>query len=184
MAALDAAAAEEAEPGVVEVVAVEIVDHHHRAGRAHEGLNSLSSKNIVSPMRGELIAIVAADRAGLGDRVVGLADAECRQQRDVAEYIGRQHQSPAGCSYSSRCGCRVDHACHLRAVLSVVSRLTTAGAQRDFGSCPAAEHASMGPALALPRSRAFAEAAVLAAARVSPRVGVGWLIVAGRCGNG
>ena len=91
MAARKARAAEEAEPRVIEIVAVDVVERHRRAGRTHERIELLVLEEHRHAHAGELVAVVLAHRALAGLRIVGLADAGVEQQGDVAEHVGREH---------------------------------------------------------------------------------------------
>src|SRR5262249_58567116 len=83
----DVAAAEEAKARVIKILAVEVVDHDAHAGRADERIHLLVGEE--GDAAGlELIAVVPADRALAGRRVVRFADAREQQLLGIAEGEG------------------------------------------------------------------------------------------------
>ena len=76
-------------PRVVEVVAVEVVDHGRQRAGADEGVEDLVVEEHVDRRHG-LVGVVLADHAFAGLRVVGLADARQQQQAHVLQDVGRE----------------------------------------------------------------------------------------------
>ena len=68
-------AADEAERRVVEIVAVEIVDDGAERARRHERVVLLVLEEHAHARVGVLIAVVLADDAAPGDRIIRLSDA-------------------------------------------------------------------------------------------------------------
>src|SRR5205085_1433483 len=89
VAAVDVAAAEEAQPAVIEALAVEVVDRDAHAGRADERVHLLVLEERLGAGL-ELVAVVLADYALAGARVVRLADAGEQHHLGIAEREGRQ----------------------------------------------------------------------------------------------
>src|SRR5262249_35338930 len=74
VAARNDGAAKEAQPGVIEVVRIEVIDHHLRARSTHERVEVLVLEEHVHAHPRELVAVVLADRTPLSHRIVLLAD--------------------------------------------------------------------------------------------------------------
>ena len=76
-------------PRVVEIVAVEVVDHRGERAGADERVHDLVVEEDIHRGHG-LVGVVLADHAFAGLRVVGLADARQQQQAHVVQHVGRQ----------------------------------------------------------------------------------------------
>ena len=86
LAGAHVAAADETQSAMVEIVAVVIVDHHAmRAGR-DERVEDLVLQDHAHARR-RLIGIVAPDHAGIGGRVVRLADPGQEHEPHVVEHV-------------------------------------------------------------------------------------------------
>ena len=114
-------AAEEAKPGVVEIVAVEVVDVGavRGAGR-HERIDLLVLEEHRHAVAADLIAVVPADGALAGRRIVRLADAGREHQQHVVEDVGAEDDE-AGRLLELLAAARVDiaHGLHLLRLLVV-----------------------------------------------------------------
>ena len=71
----DVLAADEAQVGVVEIIAAEIVDHGSGGARGHEGIDVDALVHEDSRAAGGLIGVIASDHSLAGAWVIGLADA-------------------------------------------------------------------------------------------------------------
>src|SRR5262249_39885113 len=84
--------AEEAKPGMVEIVAVEIVDvHAEGCARRHERIDDLILEEHRDVVAAHLVAIVATERALAGDRVILFADAGLHHQQRIVEHVGAEN---------------------------------------------------------------------------------------------
>ena len=91
----DRTTADEIEAGMVEIVAVEIVDGHAERTRAHEIVEYPVAEE-QRRRRLRLVGVVGADHPPPRRRVVRLADTRHQHQVDVAEYPGGQHDHIGG----------------------------------------------------------------------------------------
>ncbi|KAG1534451.1 hypothetical protein G6F50_015557 [Rhizopus delemar] len=107
---LQVAAAHEPERPVVEVVGAEIVHRHRDGARAHEGVDVDGFVEEQVYARRRLVRVVASHDAGVGDRVVGLADAREQQQPHVVDAEGAQHHDLGGLEDLFAGGVHVGHA--------------------------------------------------------------------------
>ena len=85
----DEAAAEEAQAAMIEIVALEIIDHRWRRARADERIHLIVDKH--QNARGGLVAIVLADDAFARGGIVGLTDASAEQELRIVERVGAKH---------------------------------------------------------------------------------------------
>jgi hypothetical protein len=82
----DEAAAEKAQPAMIEIVALEIVDRGRRSPGADERIDLVVDEH--QHARGGLVAIVLADDALARRRIIRLADAGGEQELRIVERIG------------------------------------------------------------------------------------------------
>ena len=85
---------------MIEIVAIEIVDIHGMGARRHERIDFLVLEKDLK-IAGDLIAIILADRASAGLRIVTRPDFRQQHQLGVGEGIGAERDEPVGCSYSA-----------------------------------------------------------------------------------
>ena len=116
----DPGAAEEAESGVIEIVAVEVVDIGAVGAGRHERIDLLAFEEDRHAVAGDLVAVVLADRALPGLVVVGLADPGGEHQQHVVEDVS-SHDHDAGrlLELLAAAGIDIAHRPHLLGLLVV-----------------------------------------------------------------